>query len=533
MTSGQAPLLRRELHYGDRVVTCFAERPPHPHAMLAEAVAARPDAEAVICGEARLSYARLDAEVRALAAGLAARGIGAGDRVALLLGNGVPFVAMTYAVARLGGVIVPLSIRDQTPGLRHALVDSGAKLLVADAGPAAQVPGSAETLELLHRLSVGDAAGFEPFEVLRGDPASAPAPADPDEDAPAAILYTSGTTGLPKGAVLTNLGIVHSASVYATFMGLGPDDRGAVVVPLSHVTGLVACLHATVRCGGALIVEREFKAARFLETAARERMSFTVMVPAMYNLCLVQDDPSRHDLSAWRAGGFGGAPMPAATIERLAKLLPGLALVNCYGATETTSPVTMMPPSETAARRLSVGLPCFGAEVAVMDEDGRELPPGEHGELWHRGPMVVPGYWNNPEATAREFVAGFWKSGDIGSKDADGFVYVHDRKKDMINRGGYKVFSAQVENVLQGVPGVLESAVIARACPVLGERVHAVVVTDGSVTEAALCAHCARELADYQRPESWTIRAEPLPRNANGKIVKRRIRAEIEVAGAG
>ncbi|HET7409136.1 MAG TPA: class I adenylate-forming enzyme family protein [Paracoccaceae bacterium] len=527
------PALRRELHYGDRVVSCFADRPPHVHAMLAEAVAARPDAQAVICGETRLTYAALDAEVRALAAGLAARGIGPGDRVALLLGNGVPFVAMTHAVARRGAILVPLSVRDQTPGLRHALADSGAKLLVADAGPAALVPGCDQTPDLAHRFAVGDAPGFEPFGALGRDPASAPAAAEPEEDAPAAILYTSGTTGLPKGAVLTNLGIVHSASAYAAFMKLGPQDRGAVVVPLSHVTGLVACLHATVRAGGALIVEREFKAARFLETAARERVSFTVMVPAMYNLFLVQDDPARHDLSAWRFGGFGGAPMPAATLERLAELLPGLSLMNCYGATETTSPVTMMPPAETAARRLSVGPPSPGAEIAVMDDDGREVPPGEHGELWHRGPMVVPGYWNNPQATAREFTAGFWKSGDIGSKDADGFVYVHDRKKDMINRGGYKIFSAQVENVLQAVPGVLESAVIARPCPVLGERVHAVIVTDGSLDRAALDAHCRRELADYQRPESWTIRSEPLPRNANGKIIKRRIKAELdEAAGA-
>lgn len=520
--------LRRELHYGDRVVSCFAARPPHVHAMLAEAVAARPEAEALVCGEVRLSYAALDAEVAALATGLAARGVGPGDRVALLLGNGVPFVAMTYALARLGAILVPLSTRDRTSGLCHALTDSGARMLVADAALAALVPDVGATPDLRHRIAVGAASGFEPFEALRGDPRAAPAPADPAEDAPAAILYTSGTTGVPKGAVLTNLGIVHSATAYTAFMGLGPADRGAVVVPLGHVTGLVACLHAAVRAGGALIVEREFKAPRFLRVAARERMSFTVMVPAMYNLLLVQDDPSRHDLSAWRVGGFGGAPMPAATLARLAELLPRLSLVNCYGATETSSPVTMMPPAETARRRLSVGLPVPGAEVAVMDDDGRELGPGAHGELWHRGPMVVPGYWRNPEATAREFAAGFWKSGDVGSKDADGFVYVHDRKKDMINRGGYKVFSAAVESVLQGVPGVVESAVIGRPDPVLGERVHAVIVTDGPVDQAALDAACRRDLADYQCPEIWTFRTAPLPRNANGKILKRRLREALE-----
>ncbi|MGM0585353.1 MAG: class I adenylate-forming enzyme family protein [Pseudomonadota bacterium] len=525
------PELRRELHFGDRVVSCFAERPRHVHAMLEAAVAARPEAEALICGEERLTWAELDREVRALAAGLAARGVGPGDRVALLLGNGVPFVTLLYAVARLGAVAVPLSTREQTPGLRHALTNSGAKLLAADAEVAGAVPPPEETPELAHRVTPGEAVGFEGWAALRGNPDAAPPAARPGEEDPATILYTSGTTGTPKGAVLTHLGIVHSASAYVAFMGLGPQDRGAVVVPLSHVTGLVACLHAAVRAGAALVVEREFKAPRFLEMAARERMSFTVMVPAMYNLLFVQDDPGRHDLSTWRIGAFGGAPMPGPTVERLAEAIPSLGLMNCYGATETTSPVTMMPPERTADRRLSVGLPSLGAEVAVMDEDGRECPPGEHGELWHRGPMVVPGYWNNPEATAMEFVAGFWKSGDIGSKDEEGFVYVHDRKKDMINRGGYKIFTAQVESVLQGVPGVVESAVIARPDPVLGERVHAVVVTDGSVGEAEICAHCARELADYQRPESYTLREQPLPRNANGKIMKRELRAELETAG--
>lgn len=524
--SERVPPLRRELHYGDRVVSCFAERPRHVHAMLEAALAAHPDAEAVICGETRLSWAGFDREVRGLAAGLAARGVGEGDRVALLLGNGIPFVALTYAVARLGAVLVPISVRDQRPGIAHSLNNSGARLLVAEAEVAANAPGPEEAPGLEARFAVGGAPGFEDYEGLRGDPEAAPPAAEPEEEAVATILYTSGTTGTPKGAMLTHLGIVHSASAFTAFMELGAGDKGAVAVPLSHVTGLVACLHTCVRAGGALVIEREFRAARYLEMAARERLTFSVLVPAMYNLFFVQDDPRRHDLSAWRIGGFGGAPMPAPTVERLAEAVPSLGLMNCYGATETTSPVTMMPPERTAEKRLSVGLASAGAETVVMDDAGRECAPGEHGELWHRGPMVVPGYWNNPEATAREFAAGFWKSGDIGSKDADGFVYVHDRKKDMINRGGYKIFTAQVESVLQGAPGVVESAVIAKPDPVLGERVHAVVVGEG-LDEAALAARCAEALADYQVPESFTLRAEPLPRNANGKILKREIRAGL------
>lgn len=516
--------LHPETHYGGRRVMCFADRPPNLSAMLAEAVAAGPDREALICGGRRLTYAEMDAEVRALAAGLAAHGVGPGDRVALLLGNGMAYPLMVFAIVHLGAIAVPLSIRDQTPGLTHALSDSGARLLVADAAVAGRVPEAGVVPDLLSRFAVGgDTAGFADGAELRGDPAAAPDATPVDEEAPAAILYTSGTTGTPKGALLTHLGMIHSATAYASFFGLGPDDRGAVLVPFSHVTGLVACLMTAVRCGGGLVIEKEFKAPAFLEMAARERMTFTVMVPAMYNLLFVQDDPARHDLSAWRIGAFGGAPMPAPTLEKLADVLPDLKLINCYGATETTSPVVMMPPEETAARRLSVGRPSLGADVRVMAADDRECAPGETGELWHAGAMVVPGYWNNPVATAREFApaeaGGYWKSGDLGSMDASGFVTVHDRIKDVINRGGDNVYSAQVESVLMEVAGVVEAACIARPCPVLGERVHAVVV--GTAEEDVLRDHCAANLASYQRPESYAFTTDPLPRNANGKVMKR------------
>ena len=202
--------------------------------------------------------------------------------------------------------------------------------------------------------------------------------------------------------------------------------------------------------------------------------------------------------------------------------MPGLGLMNVYGATELTSPATIMPADQTAARRLSVGLPAPGVEICVMDDSGREVPQGEAGELWIRGAMVVPGYWRNPEADAREFVAGFWKSGDIGSVDADGFVHVFDRKKEMINRGGHKIYTAMVESVLTAWPGVVEAAVIPRPCPILGERVHAVVtIKPGMVAEDDLRHHCAGQLSDYQCPETYLLTTDPLPRNANGKIMKR------------
>ena len=260
-------------------------------------------------------------------------------------------------------------------------------------------------------------------------------------------------------------------------------------------------------------------------------MTHSLMVPAMYNLCLLDASFDESRYAAWRVGAYGGAPMAPATIARFAEKLPKLSLMNAYGATETTSPVTMMPPSETAARSDSVGcaVPC--ADILVMDEAGREVRDGEQGELWLGGPMVVKGYWQDPGASAENFVAGYWRSGDIGSKDADGYVRVFDRKKDMINRGGYKIYSVEVENVLMGFPGVIEAAVVAAPCPVLGERVHAFVVAGAAIELADLKRHCAGLLADYKVPDAITLGDKPLPRNANGKLLKRDLRLEIAKPG--
>jgi O-succinylbenzoic acid--CoA ligase len=245
----------------------------------------------------------------------------------------------------------------------------------------------------------------------------------------------------------------------------------------------------------------------------------------MYNLCLLDPEFDRFDLGGWRIGGFGGAPMPEGTIRALAGKLPGLTLLNAYGATETTSPTTIMPIGLQAANVDSVGVVVPCGDVRVVDDAGRDVAPGETGEIWIAGPMVVPGYWDNPEATAREFEGGYWKSGDLGSIDGEGFVRVFDRKKDLINRGGYKIYSAEVESVLSLHPAVVESALVAVPDPVLGEKSRAYVVTrDPACGVDALRAHCARHLADYKVPDLFVFRSDPLPRNANGKLLKRALR---------
>jgi acyl-CoA synthetase (AMP-forming)/AMP-acid ligase II len=320
--------------------------------------------------------------------------------------------------------------------------------------------------------------------------------------------------------MLTHLGTVHSLLHFEYGLGLRNGEVTVLAVPASHVTGLVAIILPMLRVGGTTVMMPAFKARNFLEIAARERMTYTLIVPAMYNLCLLDPDFGKFDLASWRIGAFGGAPMPPATIERLAGILPKLTLLNIYGSTETTSPVTMMAAGEAATHSDTVGKPLPCTDIVVMDDDGREVAPGTSGELWIAGPMVVPGYWQNPEADRTGFCAGYWKSGDIGSVDAQGYVRIHDRKKDMINRGGYKIYCIEVESVLARHPDVIECAVVGRPDPVLGERVHAVVVArEPGVAEAELKRFCAEHLSDYKVPGTIAF-LDALPRNANGKVLK-------------
>src|SRR5437763_3538947 len=401
-------------------------------------------------------------------------------RVALLLGNRIEFALAMFGAAHLGAVTVILSTRQQKPEIAYVLADRGAKLLIHEAMLADRLPDGRGIPDLKYRVSVDDDKSASQFSDLTEN-APVPAPAAVGEEDTAMILYTSGTTGHPKGAMLAHCNVIHSAMIYEACMELTSADRSIAAVPLAHVTGVVANIMSMVRVAGTLIIVAEFKAADYLKIASRERVTQTVMVPAMYNLCLLQADFDSYDLSAWRIGGYGGAPMPIATIEKLAAKIPGLKLMNAYGSTETTSPSTLMPGELTAAHIDSVGLPCPGATIIVVDAGGRELPRGEIGEIWIHGGSVISGYWNNPKATAENFTGGFWHSGDLGSIDEENFVRVFDRQKDMINRGGLKIYSAEVESVLAGHPGVVESAIIAKPCPVLGARVHAVVVTRHAV----------------------------------------------------
>ena len=518
--------VRHELHYGDRVVRCFTPRPANVDAMFKDTVARFPDRDALVLGEARVTYRALDATVETVAANLVARGFRKGDRIAVLLGNCLEFVYAVLGAGRAGIITVPMNIRQRKPEIAFVLNQCEATGLVYEAALADQIPERAALPHLRAAFVVGGTGGV-PFEALLR-PAQHQFETEIAEEDVFCLLYTSGTTGQPKGAMLTHLGIVHSALHFQHGMQLAGLEVSILAVPASHVTGLVAILLTMVAVGGCTVLMPAFKARAFLELAARERMTHTLIVPAMYNLCLLDPAFAGFDLASWRIGGFGGAPMPEATIARLAETLPALALINAYGATETTSPATLLPMGDVARHPDSVGKPVTCADVIVVDECGREAPRGASGEVWIAGPMVVPGYWANRQADEASFAGGYWRSGDIGSIDADGYVRILDRKKDVINRAGFKVHCLEVENVLAHHPAVVECAVVGRPDPVLGERVHAFVsARDPMPDEASLRVFCAERLSDYKVPETITFLSDPLPRNANGKVLKTALRETL------
>lgn len=529
MTAGReaTPATRYEAHFDDRVVLCFAEREKDIYRVFERAVARRPQAEALISAKARITYGELNGHVERVAAGLHRLGVVAGERVGVLLGNRPEFVMAVLAALRLGAIAVPIGTRLASAEIRYILEHSGARVAIYDDEASGAATAVGELAGSVIGIRCPDSGAGVSFEGLVLD-GTAPVHTIPAEEDTAFLLYTSGTTGRPKGAMLTHLNVWHSLKHFELGHRLGENERSLLAVPATHVTGLVAIILSMINVEGATLLLPVFKSRDFLELAARERMTHTVLVPAMYNLLLREPERASYDLQAWHLGSYGGAAMPESAIVSLGQWLPHLSLVNGYGATETSSPTSLTPIGEGLARRETVGKPVHCADVIVVDDHGCQVPHGTAGEIWIRGPMVVPGYWRDAEATRSSFTAGYWHSGDVGSIDAEGFLRLVDRKKDMINRGGYKIYSVEVENVLASLPGVFECAVVAKSCPVLGERVHAFVSrSNRDVSAESITRLCAERLADYKVPESFTLMDEPLPRSSAGKVLKRTLRDQL------
>ncbi|HEY3699448.1 MAG TPA: class I adenylate-forming enzyme family protein [Spongiibacteraceae bacterium] len=519
--------IRKEAHFNDRVVNCFPKRPANLDDMLRQTAANFPDSEALVfySGE-RITYRELDARVDAAATNLTALGLPLGERVAVYMANSIELVITYFGILRAGMIIVPIGILQQKPEVAYAINNCTAAILIFDGEASAKIPEAAAVPSLRYLFSVGEntlnAASFA--QLLK--PAPSPFPRLPiEEEDTALIMHTSGTTGKPKGATLCHLGVWHAAKHHALCLNIHSSCRTVLVIPGTHVSGVVAIIMSTLQLGGCMVIARGFDTRQLLQLLRDEKITDTMAVPTIYTRILMEPDFDSFNLgSHWRSALYGGAPMPEATIKKLRHHLPALKLHQGYGATETSAVSTLIPADQTAQRATSVGAAVHCLDVRIMDENGREMAAHDVGEIWIGGPSTVKGYWNDSAETARNFISGYWRSGDLGTLDEEGYLRILDRRNDVINRAGYKVYSVEVENVITFIDGVVETAIVPIPCPVLGARVQAFVFANIELSEKTIRDYCSERLAAYKVPDFIEFCTTPLPRNLNGKIMKAPLR---------
>jgi long-chain acyl-CoA synthetase len=518
--------MMKEIHF-NREIQVYENRPKHLFSMLEETVRKYGDKEALVLNDVRFTYHEMLKKVEQIAGNLRnSMCLKKGDRVALLLGNNIEFCLLVFACAKLGAIVVPLNTRLKETELSYMLNQSGSKMLFVDDEFLEKVENMRDDQnikQVQYFFLIGNQTSkrkdYLPFEIL--EQTSSIMETNISEDDPLFIMYTSGTTGLPKGAVGSHLGAIHSSMNYHHVLKTDQEAKTLIAVPLFHVTGLIGQLLHMVRVGGTSVIMRRFKTEEYIRLTAEEEISFLFNVPAIYIMMMTHPNFSLYQYSKINCIAYGGAPMSSETINKLKKYFPNAYLHNAYGATETSSPATIMPQGYPDDKVTSVGMKVPVGEMKVVNDQDEPCPPGEVGELLIKGPMVVEGYWENAAANQTSFIDGYWRSGDLAKIDQEGFVYIVDRKKDLINRGGEKIFSIEVENVLYDHPKILEAAVVGIPDPIFGEAVKAVVVPKAQETIEVeeIRSFVADRLANYKVPRMIEI-AEELPRNAAGKILK-------------
>ena len=518
-------------------------------------VARRPEAPAVHYYDATLSFAEIDRAAEALTGVLQDGGVTRGDRIAVYLQNDPQWLVTMLAAWKAGAVPVAVNPMLRHQELTHHLVDSGATVLVcldhlyadvaAEVVPATSVRTVITThpLDMTPDLRLPDAVASsvpEPRtfdgvlawrDVVRPEEGRRATPVDLTPDDIAILTYTSGTTGRSKGAMNLHSAMVHSSTVYTAWWDLAPD-RDVVIglAPVFHITGIVACFGVHIVSGAPVVLLHRFDAEQTLW--AIERWRGTFMIAASTAFIALSNHPSlgRYDVSSLTKTPSGGAAVGPALVDRV-RASTGWVLRGAYGMTETTSPTHLGPPDldppvDAESGALSVGVPVPGCRVRIVDpEEGHDLGPGEAGEIVVSGPMVVPGYWQLPEESAHAIRDGWLHTGDIGKETEDGWLFVVDRLKDMINAGGYKVFPRDVEDVLYQHPAVREACVIGVPDEYRGETVKAFVslVPETSTTPEELIDFCRGRMAAYKYPRRVEILPE-LPKNTSGKLLRRELR---------
>jgi long-chain acyl-CoA synthetase len=477
--------------------------------MLTESAKARPD-HPVAAG---LTYAQLERGSAAFAAGMLAQGFGRGERVAVLLANTPEFLIVYFGLLRAGLVMVPLNPQLTARELRHVLSNCAAAAVITLPDCLDPVGVAAPGLPI-----------YMPGQLPTGEPAAECA--DTKADDTALIIYTSGTSGSPKGPQLSHFGLYQNATIAGQTFGVQPDDVTLAALPFFHIYGLSGVVNVAVRYGTTLCVLPRFETEAVLDAMAGARVSVIVGVPTMYH-ALLHADLRNRDLSALRIGACGGSSMPEALMSAFEQRF-GITILEGYGMSETGS-AAMMNPSRAERKVGSVGKPIWGTTARIADVAGNVLGANEIGEILLRGHHIMNGYHNDPTSTAEAIRRGWLHTGDLGYRDTDGFYYIVDRLKDLIIRGGYNVYPREVEEVLYTHPGIGEAAVIGQPDERLGEEVVAVVAPKPghALGVDVVLAFCRERLAAYKCPREIRF-VDALPKNTTGKVLKTRLRAALE-----
>jgi long-chain acyl-CoA synthetase len=477
-----------------------------------------PERPALFVGDGWLTFHELHGRVMRLAGALNGRGFKAGDRLALLLPNSPEYLELVYACSRIGVIAVPINIRLSVVEIDRVLADASPRGLARHSS--SPVPSVRVPWELMIDQ-----------ELLDGPTGASPAAYD-DPDAILALIYTSGTTGRPKGAMLTHANVLSDVHNFNRWMRSREGGVYLHAAPMFHIADFPA-MFAAPEFGACQLALPRFTPAAFCEAVDTHRVTYTVLVPTMINLLTQFAEVKQHDLSSLEVLAYGGSPMAPELIRRTRELLPNVKLVQVYGLSETGYLTGLQDQEHIDGRLMSCGRPGPGIDVQVADESGKEVLAGQRGELLARGPNVMRGYWNDPEDTAAAFRNGFFRTGDIGYHDADGYFYILDRLKDMIVTGGENVYCGEVEAVIADHPSVREVAVFGIPDPQWGELVAACVVLKPGmhVTADALIGHCRERLANYKVPRHLEFSETDLPKNGAGKVLKRLLRERFWVGG--
>ena len=500
-------------------------------AAIAFHAARTPEKLALVYGDRRITYCELLDRAGRMAGYLVARGIGPGDVVAACMKNSPAFIEIAIGASHIGAVFLPVNYRLAADEAAYVLANAGALLLLADAE---FVPTLAPLVghAVLAIQSVDGAAQADGRALAgRGRAIPAAAPGEPSDLM--RLMYTSGTTDRPKGVMLSYENFHWKNMDLISALGLGPADRVLVVGPLYHVGGLDLPGLAVFAMGGHICLLRDFDPAAVLDAIECHGLTGAWFAPVMTNALLAFGNPVGRDLGSleWVIGG--GERTPESRIRAFGDLFPKARYIDAYGLTETVSGDTFMVAGMEIAKIGSVGLPLAHVQVEIRDDAGRQLPAGREGEICLRGPKVTKGYWRDPEKTRASFFGDWFRTGDVGYLDADGFLYLTDRKKDMIISGGENIASSEVERVLYELPQVLEAAVIGVPDERWGERPVAIAVLRAGewLDLAALQVHCRAHLAGFKVPKELHL-VETLPRNPSGKVLKRPLRERFAAEAA-